>query len=238
VSLTGLPLILLTWILAIVALAATVRWWRLTGRWRPGLVRLAVRVTGLVAIEVLIVAGIGLIENRQNSFYPSWRALGGTQNVVTVPSAPAGRLDGRLDSHTSVTWSPREATAWRLAGAPRLIVPADYAGHPDSMFPVVVILTSEGEARDLTAPAPGVVTVVLVPTAATTAPALAGLPASLGEDARVTDRMVILADPRWTRLAQAWPGRPPVLTGHSAAAFDQAVRDLPAPLAAPERLPS
>ncbi|MEU4242098.1 hypothetical protein [Actinoplanes sp. NPDC026619] len=228
-SLTGLPLILLTWALAIAAVVATVRWWRPAGR-----SRVLVRVAGLVAIEVLVVAGVGLIVNREDSFYPSWQALGGGPNVVEVASARAGRLDDTLDSHGAVAWSPPAAEAWHLAGAPRLIVPAEYASQADRTFPIVVVLTA---ATDVPAAA-GAVTVVVHPSVETAASALSTLPESLGEDARVTGRMAILADPEWMGLAHGWPGHPPVIAGHAPAAFAQADRDLPAPLAAPENLPS
>jgi hypothetical protein len=49
---------------------------------------------------------------------------------------------------------------------------------------------------------------------------------------------VLLTDPRWAALAAAWPGRPPMVDGHTPSAFDAAARALPAPLAAPQRLPS
>ncbi|GAA0538970.1 hypothetical protein GCM10010172_20200 [Paractinoplanes ferrugineus] len=258
-SLTGLPLILLTWVLAIVAVAATVRWWRL-----PGRRRVPVRVAGLVAIEVLVVAGVGLIVNRQDSFYPSWAALGGLHSVVTTSAASVGRLDGKLDNHAAVTWSPPQAAAWHLAAPPQLLAPPDYAEHADRRFPIIVMLTSAGAAHQSGGASPGagasgrgggasgggagevgdprpvagVVVVVLRPTGATTGTALADLPAALGQDARVTDRLAILVDPAWMRVAKAWPGHPPVIAGHDATALAAAARELPAPLAAPERLPS
>jgi hypothetical protein len=371
VSLTGLPLILLTWVLVIVAVVATVRWWRLSGRRR-----VPVRVGGLVLIELLVVAGVGLIVNREDSFYPSWQALGGLRNSVTVPSAPTGRLDGKLDGHVPVTWSPPEAAGWHLAGPPLLIAPADYAAQPDRTFPIVIVLTAATDIR----PASDAVTVVLHPTPRTNvlstpgkgpspgAPAhptpsrspsartnvlstqtasppgarpgsssggqnvrstqpgtvpgappagatgsspgarpggssggqnvrstqpgtvpgarptgatgsspgarpggspggqnvrstqpgtpptsppgnppgnpsggtnvLSALPDLLARDARVTNSVVILADPEWLALAKTWPGHPPVIAGHDGPAFEKAARDLPAPLAAPQKLPS
>ncbi|GAA2657130.1 hypothetical protein [Paractinoplanes durhamensis] len=231
-SLVGLPLILLTWALAIGAVAATVRGWRLAGRWR-----MPVRIVGLVVVEALVVAGAGLIVNRQDSFYPSWQALGGAASVVTVPSTSAGRLDGTLDSHAAVTWSPPEAAAWHLAAAPQLIAPSDYAATPARTFPVILVLTTTTEAAEIR-PAAGALTVALAPTADTTVAALADLSGRLARDARVTDRLVILADGPWASLAAGWPGRPPVIAGHTAADFERATRDLPAPLAAPEELPS
>lgn len=235
-SLTGLPLILLTGCAVVVAAVATVRGWRL-----PGRKRITLRVAGLVAIEVLLVAEIGLVVNRQEDFYPSWRALTGSETVVAAPSAAAGRLDGELDAGSTITWSPPEAAAWRLAAAPLLVTTPEYGRHSDRAFPVVLALTSAAgvpETRRRAASAAGLLTVILQPTGETTAAALAQIPALLGRDARVGDGLALLADPQWAALAAAWPGRPPVLAGHTAAAFDSAARTLPAPLAAPLRLPS
>jgi hypothetical protein len=235
-SLTGLPLIVLTGLLGLVAVAAAVRGWRLAGR-----KRMPVRLAALVAVEVLLVAGVGLVANRHEGFYPSWRALGGSENVVTVPPAPAGRLDGELDHDGAVPWSPPGIAAWHLAAAPLLIVPPGYARHPNLRYPVVVALTSkDGASRIRTAAgsSSGTVTVVLVPTRQTTAALLAPLSGLLGQDARVADGLVLLADPVWAPLAAAWPGWPTVIAGHTAAAFEAAARVLPAPLAAPQELPS
>jgi hypothetical protein len=236
VSLTGLPLILLTGCAVLVAGAATVRGWRL-----PGRKRIPLRVAGLVAVEVLLVAEIGLVVNRQEDFYPSWRALAGSEKVVTAPSAATGRLDGELDAGGMITWSPPEAAAWRLAAAPLLVTTAEYGRHGDRAFPVVLALTTAAgvpETRRRAASASGLLTVILQPTRETTAAPLAEIPALLGRDARVGDGLALLADPPWEALAATWPGRPPVLAGHTSAAFDSAARALPAPLAAPLRLPS
>ena len=236
-SLTGLPLIVLTGMLAAVAAAATVRGWGLSGRRR-----MAVRIAGLAAVEVLVVAGIGLVVNRHEGFYPSWQSLGGgTETVVVLPSVTTGRLDGTLDADGTVTWTPPEATAWHLAAEPVLVAPPEYAKHRDRTFPVVVALTTPAGAREtrrVAASATGVLTVVLEPTAASTAASLDTLRGRLGQDARAADGLVVLADPAWTSLASAWPGRPTVIAGHTAAAFATAARDLPAPLAAAQRLPS
>ncbi|MCU7727424.1 hypothetical protein ODJ79_27140 [Actinoplanes sp. KI2] len=235
-SLTGLPLILLTGFLVLAAGAATVRFWRL-----PGRKRLPFRIAGLVAIEVLLVAEIGLVVNRQECFYPSWRVLGGAENAVVAPAPPAGRLDGELDADGTIAWSPPEAAAWHLAAAPLLVTASEYGAHADRAFPVVLALTSGPgvpETRRRAAAATGLVTLILQPTPGTTAPSLADLSELLRRDARVGDGLVLLADPRWTSLAAAWPGHPPVVAGHAPADFDSAVRALPPSLAAPQRLPS
>ena len=53
-SLTGLPLLLSVTAALVLAAAATVRGWR----------RMPLRLAGLITIEVLTVAGIGLVVNR------------------------------------------------------------------------------------------------------------------------------------------------------------------------------
>lgn len=235
-DLTGLPLTLVTGVLAALAVAATVRGWKVSGR-----KRMPVRIAGLIAIEVLIVAGIGLVANRSESFYPSWQALGAVENAVVVPTTATGRLDGTFDADGAITWSPAGVAAWHLAAEPLLVVSPDYATHPDRTFPVIVALTTSAgvpEARRAAAATAGVLTVVLVPTHATTAASLGTLRGLLGKDARAADNLVIVADHGWASLASAWPGHPTVTPGHTPAAFATAARGLPAPLAAPQRLPS
>ncbi|GIF13840.1 hypothetical protein [Actinoplanes teichomyceticus] len=225
-SLTGLPLILLTGTLAVLVAAATVRGWR-----RP-----AIRIAGLILTEALIVAGAGLIANRSAGFYPSWRALGGAPDAtVPTPVAP-GRLDGALGGRGAVLgWAPPEAAGWRLAVRPQLVIPPDYPARPERTFPVVVALVGAPDAASLrrtAASAPGVLTLILRPTAGTTATALAALPGALARDVRSAGAPAVLATPRWAPLAAAWSGRPAV------SGFAEAVRALPEPLAAPLRLPS
>jgi hypothetical protein len=236
VRLTGLPVILLIGVLVVAAVAATVCGWRLSGR-----KRMALRMAGLLAVELLIVADIGLIANRQDGFYPSWRALGGADDVVVVPSAKAGRLDGRLNTDGTSTWSPPEVAAWHLAAAPLVVPSLEYAKHPNHTFPVVIALTTPAgvaETRSVAAAATGVLTVVLEPTRRTTASSLDTLRDLLGRDVRIADGLVVLTDPGWAPLAAAWPGRPAVIAGHTAAAFTTAEDHLSAPLAAAQELPS
>ena len=235
-SLTGLPLILSVTAALVLAAAVTVRGWRAPGRGRVPL-----RLAGLIAIEVLTVAGIGLVVNRLDGFYPSWRALGGGNDVTTVASTPPGRLDATLDADGEITWSPPGAAAWHLAAAPLVIAPPEYARRGAATFPVIVALTTAAdlpETRRAAAAATGALTVILQPTGDTTAAAVATLSGLLGGDARVAAGLVVLTEPAWDPLAAAWPGHPAVIAGHATAAFDAAARELPAPLTAPVRLPS
>ena len=68
-SLTGLPLLLLSAFVTVLVTAATV--WS----WRRG--RLAARIAGVLLIEGLFVFTAGLVVNRGQQFYPSRAALAG-----------------------------------------------------------------------------------------------------------------------------------------------------------------
>ncbi|WP_433304741.1 hypothetical protein ACQP2F_16070 [Actinoplanes sp. CA-030573] len=235
-NLTGLRLILTTGLLGLLAVTVTIRFWRIAGRKRVPL-----RIVGLLMIEVFLVAVVGLVFNRHENFYPSWQALTDSGKVVTVPSAVPGRLDGALNLVGSVMWSPPGVADWRLATSPMLIAPPEYSQHRNRTFPVIVVLATTvgaAEAPRIAAATPGALTVVLEPTRATIAASLQALPALLARDARVARGLVVLADPKWLSLAADWPSHPPVITGWDEAAFAVAADELPAPLAAPQRLPS
>lgn len=88
--LTGIPLFLLVATAAVGTMAATVRGWR----------RLPVRIAGLLAVEILAVAAIGLWVNRSQRFYPTWESLTGASQVAAVTETAAGRLDPRLAGAT------------------------------------------------------------------------------------------------------------------------------------------
>ncbi|GAB2584996.1 hypothetical protein Aab01nite_53440 [Paractinoplanes abujensis] len=90
-SLISLPLILLTGAAAVTVSAATVRFWSRGGRRR----RLITRTVGLLLADLLIVVTIGLVDNRVQTFYPSWGDL----------AADAGRAGGpalSIDSGVTV----------------------------------------------------------------------------------------------------------------------------------------
>jgi len=247
---TGLPLILLTGVLAVLAAAVTVRFWRASGSWR-----LPVRVTGLLLVESLVVLIVGLIANRIDGFYPSWQALTGDTGALTQSvSQQPGRLDGSLAAGAAagpgLSWSPPEATAWRLAAPARIIPPSGYAGRPDHSFPVIVVLAGPGETLPVHARSesvPDVLTLVVTPAPTTVANDLLTIPARLERDARVTATgWAVVADRRFATLAEQWRALAPdqfatstVTDGaHLSAALASAARQLPAPLAAPLRLPS
>lgn len=213
--LIGLPLILLGAALTAGAVAGTVRWWR----------RMPVRIIGLIALEVLLVLETGLIVNRVARFYPSWQALGGTSSAEFATSMVAGRLDGVAVGET--VWTPDGVADWGLAARPVVVVPPDYADHPDWAFPVIVVLGGV-----VPAPVDGVLIVVLAPTVRTGVASLGAVRGALGLDFRTADGVAVVADTRWAFLGAAWPGCRIFRDS------DSARRELPSPLAAPRKLPS
>jgi len=234
VTLTGIPIILLTSAGAAAAGVTAARLWPRGGRLRP-----VTRTLGVLLLETLVVATAGLVVNRHEDFYPSWAALFGHTGTITVTRATeAGRLDQLLPAGraTAVRWQPADLPGWRLAGPPRVVVPAGYREHPGDTFPVVLDLT--GDARAAVAAAlrtPDTVTVVAVPTAATTAAALLSLPGELRRDVRVDDTGWAVSGtgaqaPLATAFARAAPA--------GFAVYGKTPGQLPPPLAAPRRLPS
>jgi lysyl-tRNA synthetase class 2 len=216
VRLTGRPLLLCAAAVTVLAAVLLVRLWPRGGRLRP-----LARTAGVLLLEALLVFTVGLEVNRREDFYPSWAALAGDTGTGTVVDrVRAGRLDrsilpGRADV---VAWQPPGLAAWRFAGPPRLVLPADYGSLPGDRFPVVLDLVPAPAAAAAEQPTPGAVTVVAVPTRATTAAALLSLPTELCHDLRVT------------RSGWAVEGSGP--QGTLAAAF---AKDAPAGLATPGR---
>ncbi|MFI7596605.1 hypothetical protein [Actinoplanes sp. NPDC049681] len=217
-SLTGIPLIVLTGGLAVAALAVTVR------TWSRG--RVLTRTLVLICAELLVVATAGLIENRDQTFYPTWHDLVGggteTETVAAAPSAPPP-LDTR---------PPGDG----------IIVPAGYADRPGTAYPVIVVLCGRADvdaARAAARTIPDVITVALVPrTAADVTRMIDRLP----HLARVTGQgRALVADRPHRALARrlqgADPGFAAVVTaaGGWDAALAKAADRLPAPLAAPLR---
>jgi lysyl-tRNA synthetase class 2 len=237
VTLTGVPLILLATAATVATGAATARLWPRGGRLRP-----LTRTLGVLLLEALAVTTVGLVVNRQQQFYPSWAALAGHTGTSTVTRATeAGRFDARLPDGraTAVLWRPADLRAWRLAGPPRLVVPAGYRERPGDTFPVVLDLVPAVRAVPAAVAAAlratGAVTVVAVPTAATTAAALRTLPGELRRDVRVSDAgWYVAGTGAQAPLAAAFVRAAPA----GLAASDRGTNQLPPALAAPMRLPS
>lgn len=217
--LTGIPLILLAGGLAAGALTVTVRTWSRGGRRR----RVVMRTVGLVCAELLVVTTAGLIVNRYQTFYPSWRDLTGGGTEAVVAPAPAGPRDDRR---------PGEG----------VVVPAGYAERPHVTFPVIVVLCRPADVEAVRAAArvvPDVVTVALTPREATDVTRLIG---RLPRLARVTGHArALVADPPHRELARRL-GEADLdvttvvtATGGWDAALAEAADRLPAPLVAPPR---
>jgi lysyl-tRNA synthetase class 2 len=233
-TLTGVPLILLAAAATAAASAATARLWARGGRLRP-----LTRTLGVLLIEALVVTTAGLVVNRYQQFYPSWAALSGHTGTTTVTRATeAGLLDGRLPSGraTAVLWQPPDLPHWQLAGPPRVVVPAGYRERPGDTFPVVLDLVPAVPAAVTAAlRTTDAVTVVAVPTAATTATALLTLPGELRRDVRVSDvGWDVAGAGAQAPLAAAFVRAAPA----GLAAYDRGIDELPPALAAPMRLPS
>lgn len=233
-TLTGTPLILLTAALAVAAGVTTAWLWPRGGRLRP-----VTRTLGVLLLEALVVATAGLVVNRHEQFYPSWAALFGHTGTITVTRATeAGRLDQLLPAGQAVAvrWQPAALPDWRLAGPPRVVVPAGYRERPGDTFPVMLDLTADAAGAVAAAlRTPDTVTVVAVPTAATTATALLSLPAELRRDVRVSDTgWAVSGTGARAPLAAAFARAAPA----GFARYGEVPGQLPPPLAAPMRLPS
>ncbi|MFC4066187.1 hypothetical protein [Actinoplanes subglobosus] len=203
-SLTGIPLIVAAGFGVIAAAALTVRAWR-----RP-----VVRPLGILITEALLLAGIGLVVNRVELFYPSWADLLQQSDDPAVTAAvQPGALDEWLRTRPAgdpFTWHPPGWTDWHLAAAPTVVVPPDYPDHPDRRYSVVVVIGDAGAGPP--AGAEQTVVVVARTTVATTAAALTeDLPARLSHDLRVTGRRWALVSPAsgmaLADQAAAVPGR-------------------------------
>jgi lysyl-tRNA synthetase class 2 len=218
VSLTGLPLLLLSACATVLVTAATIRLWR---RRRP-----AVRIAGVLLIEALVVLTAGLEVNRNEQFYPSWQALAGRTGTGTVTgTVHAGVLDAHLPPGP-FRWRPSILSSWRLAGTPVVSLPVDYRERTGVTFPVVLVLGA-------TAPhTPDAITVRIVPTARTTAAGLRTLPGALRHDLRASPI-------GWDVVGGGKLGDAFIATQPAGLAGREATPDdLPPALAAPQRLPT
>ncbi len=154
-SLTGVPLLVLSIGLSLGAFAGTVWCWRRGGWWRP-----LTRTAGVLACEALVLFTAGLVVNRGLEIFPSWSALFNRHHAApppTVVADPSTRLDTWLHSrHVEgarnglvFEWRPSGAAAWHLPAAPVVYVPPRYFTATGARFPVVVVLapTRAGPAQ-------------------------------------------------------------------------------------------
>jgi hypothetical protein len=148
VSLTGIPLLVLTVIGTVAAVVLLVFVWR-----RPGLRWLPARALSIVLCEALVLVSIGLVANTQLDLYPSWTALlGGIhakgQVVVDPSSALSKWLQGRQAEGAKdgivFNWHPAGEAKWHLASQPIAYVPPAYFRDPNTLLPVIVAIAPAG----------------------------------------------------------------------------------------------
>jgi hypothetical protein len=90
-SLTGVTLIAVAFCATAIVLAATVWLWN-----RGRSLRFLLRPVGVVVTEALLFLSVGLVVNRQETFYPSWTVLFDSGDT----KAPAYRTAaGHLDAN-------------------------------------------------------------------------------------------------------------------------------------------
>jgi hypothetical protein len=148
VSLTGLPLLLLSLLASGGAFALTIWGWRRGGWWRP-----VTRTVGILACDALVLFTAGLLVNRSLEIFPSWPALFNQHHAApppTVVADPSTRLDVWLHSravegtHNGLVfeWRPTGSAAWHLSIAPVVYVPPRYFTATAARFPVVLVVAS------------------------------------------------------------------------------------------------
>ena len=183
-TLTGVPIIVLAGLAALITGVSTVLLWHRTF--------VPLRLAGLLLTEALVVASIGLIVNRSQQFYPSWTALSGETGAEARSTDRAGRLDASFVDGRSRPWAGGTVT-----------VPEGYAAHR-LVYPVLVDLGGPPVTVQ------GLIDVTIVPGART--PDLRDLPARLGADLRTSPRgwaLVAAAAtlPPAERLITEFPGQ-------------------------------
>lgn len=153
VGLLSLPTAVVAVVLAIAAPVATALFWNRPRRHRWA--RVAVRAVGLASAQVLAVAAVGVLLNRDYQFYSSWtEAFGGPALKSTVAPGPApdpalrldqGRLRAAYDAGhgTVVSWQVTSDLPGIPHSEPGLVyLPAAYGdpATPARRFPVVELL--------------------------------------------------------------------------------------------------
>jgi hypothetical protein len=144
VSLTGLPLLVLSVLVAVNLFVATVVVWSRGGRWRP-----AIRLVAILACEAVTLWVVGLAVNRSLDLYPSWSALlGNVPAAVNAQTQPATNLERWLSGKAAqgeregvaFDWNPPGESGWHLSARPSVYVPPSYFHDKTARFPVVVVV--------------------------------------------------------------------------------------------------
>ncbi len=232
-SLTGIPLIVAVGAAALVALAATIFFWSRGDRRH----RLRTRTLGAICVQVFLVATFALIENRDQTFFPSWSDLfKGGQSARIIPVAS---LQVAEQAAPDLHWLASREQQWQLRAPAALVLPADYASRANVAYSVVVVLctpTHLAEVRKAAAHLTDTVTIAVSPKATTGA--WSGLTVDLPRHVRVTDHdWALVADDQHaalaTRLGTTDPHfatKPAKVTHGWATTLKAAADQLPAPL--------
>ncbi len=145
-GLTGLPLLVISIIVSLSAVAGTVWFWRGGEWWRP-----VARTVAILVCEALVLFTTGLAVNRALDIFPSWSTLFHQHRAAPPPTAvadPATRLDDWLRGRTLegarnglvFEWRPGGAATWHLSTAPFVYVPPRYFTAKAARFPVVLLV--------------------------------------------------------------------------------------------------
>ncbi|OLB81610.1 MAG: hypothetical protein AUI14_02750 [Actinobacteria bacterium 13_2_20CM_2_71_6] len=146
-SLTGLPLLVLSIVASAGAFVLTIWSWQRGGPWR-----VVVRTLGVLLCEALVLFSTGLVVNRAlGDLFPSWSALLNQDRAApppTVVAAPATKLDAWLHgravegAHNGLVfeWKPTGEAGWHLSAPPVIYVPPEYFSATSAHFPVVLVV--------------------------------------------------------------------------------------------------
>ncbi len=146
-SLTGLPLLVVSILAALVAFAATIWSWH-RGRWW----RAVTRTIGVLVCEALVLFTVGLLANRSLDIFPSWSALLDQDRKAPPPTVVAADPTTKLDdwlrtravegTHNGLVfqWRPTDTESWHLTAEPVVYVPPRYFSDRAASFPVVLVV--------------------------------------------------------------------------------------------------
>jgi hypothetical protein len=147
VSLTGLPLLVVSILAALGAFAVTIWSWRRGRWWRP-----VTRTVGVLACEALVLFTVGLVTNRSLDIFPSWSALLDQDRKAPPPTVVAADPTTKLDdwlrtravegTHNGLVfeWRPADTATWHLTTEPVVYVPPRYFSERAAHFPVVLVV--------------------------------------------------------------------------------------------------
>jgi hypothetical protein len=207
VSLTGLPLLILSIVAAVGALVGTILLWS-----RGGRARLFTRTASILLCEALAVFAGAIAANRALDLYPSWSTFFAKAKppppAAKAVDAPPTVLNEYLAAHAqqgkqaglALPWQPAGGAAWDLSGQPTLFLPPAYFTEATKSFPVIVVIAPSGSGPSQAGwdpqrvPAlvgqaspstPAILVLLRLDPPAPDAPLIAGLATGLEQDLRV-----------------------------------------------------